>query len=110
MLTNIDLLSFVPQVAVTVAACFVIDKAGRRALLMVAGIGMTGMLAVLGFFYYRHDHGAHPNGIVAIVAVIGYIVFFSMGLGAIPWLMMSEVFPLKYVVSLYVESVHLLLM
>ena len=62
---------------------------------MVAGIGMTGMLGVLGFFYYRHDHGAKPNGLVAIIAVIGYITFFSMGLGAIPWLMMSEVFPLK---------------
>ena len=65
---------------------------------MVAGIGMAGMLVVLGLFYYRKDNGHHPSGPVAIVAVIGYLAAFSIGLGAIPWLMMSEVFPLKYVV------------
>eukprot|EP00037_Helgoeca_nana_P019693 m.193101 g.193101 ORF g.193101 m.193101 type:complete len:531 (+) comp24970_c0_seq1:178-1770(+) len=86
----------VTQVIITMFSCLIIDKAGRRALLMVAGIGMTGMLAVLGLFYFQKDHGHEPNGIVAIVAVIGYIAFFSLGLGAIPWLMCSEVFPLKY--------------
>lgn len=97
-LTNSSLASVilgVTQVLVTTFSCLIIDKAGRRALLMVAGIGMVGMLAVLGLFYFRHEHGKDPNGIVAIVAVVGYIAFFSLGLGAIPWLMMSEVFPLK---------------
>mmetsp|Transcript_31116 Transcript_31116/g.81549 ORF Transcript_31116/g.81549 Transcript_31116/m.81549 type:complete len:533 (-) Transcript_31116:39-1637(-) len=98
-LTNASLAAVilgVTQVIVTGGSCLIIDKAGRRPLLMVAGIGMVGMLVVLGTFYFQKDGGYEPNGVVAIVAVVGYIAFFSLGLGAIPWLMMSEVFPLKY--------------
>lgn len=35
------------QVVVTVASCFIIDKAGRRSLLMIAGTGMAAMDIVL---------------------------------------------------------------
>eukprot|EP00041_Stephanoeca_diplocostata_P027156 m.744541 g.744541 ORF g.744541 m.744541 type:complete len:532 (-) comp23124_c0_seq20:376-1971(-) len=87
----------VVQVVVTVASCFIIDKAGRRSLLMVAGTGMAAMDIVLGVFFYEKDiKNSNPDGKAAITAVILYIAFFSIGLGAIPWLMMGELFPLKY--------------
>jgi len=89
------------QVVVTVISCFIIDMTGRRALLMTAGTGMTSALVVLGFYFFEKNkldctelHQC-PNGTVAIVAVCLYVAFFSLGLGAIPWLMMGEVFPMK---------------
>lgn len=83
------------QVIVTLFSCVIIDKAGRRALLMTAGTGMFSALLVLGFYYKFKEDGKLPSGKVAIAAVITYVSFFSLGLGAIPWLMMSEIFPAR---------------
>ena len=83
------------QLLITGLSCIIIDKSGRRALLMTAGVGMSSALVVLGFYFYEKNHGGSPDGTVAIIAVVLYIAFFSLGLGAIPWLMMSEIFPLK---------------
>ena len=88
----------VVQVVITVLSCFLIDKAGRRALLMTAGTGMFSALVVLGFYYYFKEHNGpdnQPAGNVAVASVIAYVSFFSLGLGAIPWLMMSEIFPAR---------------
>lgn len=60
---------------------------------MVAMIGMASALCVLGYYFWLQKNDMGPNGSVAIVCVILYIAFFSLGLGAIPWLMMSEIFP-----------------
>eukprot|EP00053_Salpingoeca_punica_P008839 m.78958 g.78958 ORF g.78958 m.78958 type:complete len:528 (-) comp14770_c0_seq2:332-1915(-) len=81
------------QVIVTMISCFLVDRAGRRALLMVAGIGMSASAAVLGYYFFEKTHDNAIAGPVALVAVLLYITFFSLGLGAIPWLMMSEIFP-----------------
>lgn len=81
------------QVIVTAISCVLVDKSGRRSLLMAAGIGMTASLAVLGYFFFLQNSGHPTTGTVALVSVLLYIACFSLGLGAIPWLMMSEIFP-----------------
>jgi len=45
-------------------------------------------------FYFLKDGGNQLNNL-AILSMICYIIFFSMGMGAIPWLLMSEIFPAK---------------
>lgn len=85
----------VVQVVITAIACVIIDKTGRRALLITAGIGMAGASAILGYYFWSKDHDYDQNGAIAVAMVVIYIAFFGLGLGAIPWLMMSEIFPAK---------------
>eukprot|EP00043_Microstomoeca_roanoka_P007023 m.68003 g.68003 ORF g.68003 m.68003 type:complete len:507 (+) comp13662_c0_seq1:177-1697(+) len=81
------------QVVVTAISCVLVDKSGRRALLMVSGLGMAASAALLGYFFWMQNNQYSISGTVALVNVIVYIACFSLGLGAIPWLMMSEIFP-----------------
>lgn len=96
-----SLITGIVQVVVTVLSCIIIDKTGRRALLMTAGTGMFSALVVLGFYYKFKEENQNPEdfskdyGKIAIASVISYVSFFSLGLGAIPWLMMSEIFPAR---------------
>lgn len=83
------------QVVVTGLSCFVVDKSGRRSLLMAAGVGMSASTGVLGYYFYQKQHDADVSGTIALVSVIVYVACFSFGLGAIPWLMMSEIFPVR---------------
>lgn len=83
------------QVVVTAIACVIIDKTGRRALLLIAGIGMAGSVMVLGYYFYLLNHRSESPAMIAVAMLILYVAFFSIGLGAIPWLMMSEIFPAK---------------
>jgi SP family facilitated glucose transporter-like MFS transporter 8 len=83
------------QVAMTVVACLLIDRAGRVVLLLTSAAGMTLCCATMGaFFYMKEVQGTQVNWL-ALVSLIGYIVSFSLGLGAIPWVLMGEIFPAK---------------
>ncbi|EGD75291.1 hypothetical protein PTSG_06943 [Salpingoeca rosetta] len=81
------------QFVVTAISCVIVDKSGRRALLMVAGVGMAASSALLGYYFWLQNNQYSVSGTVALVNVIVYIACFSIGLGAIPWLIMSEIFP-----------------
>lgn len=65
------------------------DRAGRRALLLVSLCGLGVCACGMGAF---HHNGQQPAWL-ALGSLGGYIVSFSLGLGAIPWLLMGEVFP-----------------
>eukprot|EP00049_Salpingoeca_infusionum_P022433 m.6721 g.6721 ORF g.6721 m.6721 type:complete len:509 (-) comp5184_c0_seq1:329-1855(-) len=80
------------QVIVTGISCLIVDKAGRRSLLMAAGIGMVASCAMLGYFFWLSNSHYDAPSTMALVSVILYISCFSLGLGAIPWLMMAELF------------------
>mmetsp|Transcript_3958 Transcript_3958/g.3828 ORF Transcript_3958/g.3828 Transcript_3958/m.3828 type:complete len:152 (-) Transcript_3958:141-596(-) len=49
---------------------------------------------MLGLFFYLQDVTGLTNvGWLALASAYCYIAFFSIGVGAIPWLIMSEIFP-----------------
>ena len=77
------------QVVMTGVAVLLMDRAGRRLLLLISLGGMTIFAGALAAFHYN---GAKPAWL-ALTSLVGYIVFFSLGLGAIPWLIMGEIFP-----------------
>eukprot|EP00055_Hartaetosiga_balthica_P016704 m.106628 g.106628 ORF g.106628 m.106628 type:complete len:565 (-) comp9158_c1_seq5:1908-3602(-) len=81
------------QMIVTGISCILVDKAGRRALLMTAGIGMCASLILLGYYFWLKDNGYYMSGKIALVSSFVYISAFSLGFGAIPWVIMSEIFP-----------------
>jgi len=80
------------QVVFTLIACLVVDKLGRKPLLYIASGGMFVSSLSMAAFYFLKDAGNEID-MLAIGSMIGYIVFFSLGMGAIPWLLMSEIFP-----------------
>jgi sugar porter (SP) family MFS transporter len=72
----------------TLLAMLVIDKIGRRALLLIGSVGMTIALAgVAALFATRH----HPR--LLLWLLIGYAACFSFSEGAVMWVYISEVFP-----------------
>ncbi len=79
------------NVIATVFGVWVIDKLGRRPLLF---IGFTGMVICLGVLSFcLGSNGAYAT--LSLASTLLYVVFFAISLGGVPYIMMSEVFPLK---------------
>jgi SP family arabinose:H+ symporter-like MFS transporter len=72
----------------TAVAMSVIDKIGRKALLLVGSVGTCICLAVVSSLFYSHKH----QGLL-IWPLIGYIAFFAISQGAVIWVFISEIFP-----------------
>jgi SP family arabinose:H+ symporter-like MFS transporter len=74
----------------TFVAIWLIDKAGRRVLLLWGVAGMTFCLLAVGLCYYYHFGGAW-----LLICILGYTASFSSSLGAVPWVIISEIFPTR---------------
>lgn len=83
----------------TLAASFIIDKLGRRILLLISGSGMCISLIVFGVYYYMVDLKGErfqdDFGWIPLVSLITYNLFFAVGYGPIPWILLGELFPLR---------------
>lgn len=81
------------NVLFTIIALPLIDKWGRRPLLLLGLSGMFISLAVMGIaFYYP---GLTTLRWIAVGSMVIYIASFAMSLGPIMWLIISEIFPLN---------------
>jgi sugar porter (SP) family MFS transporter len=72
----------------TMIAMSVIDRMGRKKLLLVGSVGTALCLAGVAHIFYW---GRHENLLVWLL--IGYIAFFAFSQGAVIWVYLSEVFP-----------------
>ncbi|XP_022144289.1 sugar transporter ERD6-like 6 isoform X2 [Momordica charantia] len=89
------------QVVATAVTTWLIDRAGRRLLLIISSAGMTISLLIVAVAFFVKD--AVPDdsslysisGIVSVVGVVVMVVAFSLGVGAIPWVIMSEILPVN---------------
>ncbi|MDO6430627.1 sugar porter family MFS transporter [Flavitalea sp. BT771] len=72
----------------TLLAMTVIDKFGRKKLLLIGSIGMT---IFLGLTAYAFNQGA--GGSMVLLYLIGFIAFFAFSQGAVIWVFISEIFP-----------------
>ena len=89
------LLTALVQVVFTVAAALVMDRLGRRILLLVSALFMTVSISLLGMYFYFAKHEpdvAQSMAILPVVSLSVFVAMFSIGFGPIPWLMMSELF------------------
>jgi SP family sugar:H+ symporter-like MFS transporter len=89
--------------AVSIAACFltiaVIDKIGRKPILL---IGSAGMAVTLFAMVYAFSHGtldakgnlvlSRDLGTIAVVAANLYVIFFNFSWGPVMWVMLGEMF------------------
>ncbi|KAK1501046.1 hypothetical protein CABS01_09781 [Colletotrichum abscissum] len=70
---------------------WIIDRLGRRKLMLFAAAGQCACMAILAGTV---SNGSVPAGIVAIVMLFLFNFFFAVGLLAIPWLLPAEYAPL----------------
>jgi len=86
------------NVLITVVAIWLVDRAGRRPLLLwsVAGMGVAMLILGIGFALGSGGAGDLNLSLGQITAVILmiYVAFFALGLGPIFWLIISEIYPL----------------
>ncbi|MGC8640253.1 MAG: sugar porter family MFS transporter [Isosphaeraceae bacterium] len=74
----------------TGVAIALVDRAGRRPLLLVGTAVQAIALAVVGWLFHTGT-----NGIVLLVAIVSFTAAFAMAMGPIGWLLCSEIFPNK---------------
>jgi SP family galactose:H+ symporter-like MFS transporter len=82
------------NVGFTVLALRLMDRVGRRPLLLIGIAGQVFALIVLGIAFYLHQL-ASIVAYVAIGSLAVYVASFAIGLGPVFWLMISEIYPLK---------------
>ncbi|KAK9933627.1 hypothetical protein M0R45_020815 [Rubus argutus] len=84
------------QVPITVVGAMLIDKSGRKPLLVVSATGTFLGCFLAGTSFFLKEYGLLLNWVptIAVSGVLIYIAFFSIGMGAIPWVIMSEIFPI----------------
>lgn len=75
----------------TIIAIWIIDKVGRKPLLLASSGGMAVALLVLGFVF-RMDP---PPATMVLTVILCYVFCFAIGLGPGVWVLMSELFPTR---------------
>lgn len=78
----------VAKLVFVVVALALMDRAGRRPLLLVGCAGMALSSALLAASYQMKDANT-----LAVVALVLYMAFFEISLGPILWLLLSELYP-----------------
>jgi SP family galactose:H+ symporter-like MFS transporter len=75
------------NVAATLIALPLVDRVGRRPLLLISFAGMALALALLGVTF-----SAGGGSALSLVCLVGYILAFELGVGPIFWLLIAEIF------------------
>lgn len=83
----------VVQTVATYISSLLIEKAGRRVLLLQSGTIMGITLIILGVYFKLQESGHNVSsfGWLPLVCLILFITSFSLGFGPIPWMMMGEI-------------------
>src|SRR3989440_3623938 len=82
------------NVGMTVLAMYLVDRAGRRPLLLIGIAGMIVTLGVLGLSF-RISNPSGQLAWIAVICLMGYVASFAISLGPIFWLLIAEIYPLK---------------
>jgi SP family sugar:H+ symporter-like MFS transporter len=93
-----NLLIGVVNVAMTFVAIWLIDRVGRKPLLLTGLVGMVLSLTVLGLsslLLPQPSNPTDPAAIITLVCLAGFIVSFAATWGPTVWVMLPEVLPLR---------------
>ncbi|MEV0697232.1 sugar porter family MFS transporter [Saccharopolyspora sp. NPDC050389] len=82
------------NVLMTVVAMLLIDRLGRRPMVISAFAGMGVSMAALGLVYLLPSQSGLV-GWFALICMAAYIGCFAFGVGAILWVLIAEIYPLK---------------
>jgi sugar porter (SP) family MFS transporter len=73
----------------TILGLVIIDRVGRKKLLITGSVGMAACLGLIAWIFYMQNFAGYE----LLVFLIGYIMFFAFSTGAVIWVLISEVFP-----------------
>lgn len=76
------------NLAATLLGMALVDKIGRKALLLIGSVGTAVCLTGIARFFLYHQHS-----LLLLYFLIGFIGFFAISQGAVIWVYISEVFP-----------------
>ena len=77
------------NVTFTILAMFLVDKIGRKLLLLIGSLGMAGCYIAIGALFYFDN----LKGIGFIIIILLTIAFYASSLAPVTWVIISEIFP-----------------
>ncbi|CAH0352161.1 MAG: sugar porter family MFS transporter [Sphingobium sp.] len=97
---QINILSGVLSIGACLATMTLVDRVGRKPLLLTGSAGMAATLGVVAWAFSTAITGADggvslpgSNGLIALIAANLYVIFFNLSWGPIMWVMLGEMFP-----------------
>lgn len=96
-----SLISATINVTITIVAILLVDKVGRRPLLLTGSAGMAVTLGTMAVIFALAPVGADgpilstTTGLVALISANLFVVFFGVSWGPVMWVMLGEMFPNK---------------
>lgn len=96
---KINILSGAVSILACIASILLVDRIGRRPLLLVGSLGMAVTLGILAWSFTQGSivagHLVLPDGVgtTALFAANVYVVFFNLSWGPVMWVMLGEMFP-----------------
>lgn len=99
---QINIITGIINITATLLAIALVDRVGRKPLLLTGSIGMTITLATLVLMFANGTMDAEgqlvlpsPYNIIALLAANAYVFFFGFTWGPVMWVMLGEMFPNK---------------
>jgi MFS transporter, SP family, sugar:H+ symporter len=96
----INVLSGALSIAACVVTILMIDRIGRKPILIIGSAGMAVTLALVAFAFTQGTLDANGTlqlpdrmGLLALVAANAYVIFFNFSWGPVMWVMLGEMFP-----------------
>jgi sugar porter (SP) family MFS transporter len=90
----------ITNILVTIVAIALVDKIGRRRLLLIGSVGMFVTLALMSLAFSHATLDAQENAVLsgawakaALVGANGFVVFFGATWGPVVWVLLGEMFP-----------------
>ncbi|MGH3823204.1 MAG: sugar porter family MFS transporter [Pseudonocardiaceae bacterium] len=96
---TITVITSVTNVLVTLVAIAIVDKVGRRPMLLGGSLGMAVTLATMAVCFSQAVGSGtalslpQPWGVIALIAANFYVVSFGMTWGPVVWVLLGEMFP-----------------
>ena len=97
----LSLFTSVVNIVGTVIAILLVDRIGRKPLLLIGSAGMTVALATAALAFsnavVQGEEVALPQvwGVVALIAASSFVLFFALSWGVVVWVLLGEMFPLR---------------
>jgi sugar porter (SP) family MFS transporter len=89
--TSVGFVNFI----VTIVAAYLTDRYGRKQLILLGVIMQLCSLMVLVIVLSLYNSNESAQGIIAVIATLIFVSGFSVGLGPLAWVVMSEVLPTR---------------
>ena len=95
----INVIGGVVSLSAVLIALLLIDKVGRKPLLVIGSIGMAVSLSIMVYVFANSAMDASGNlvlgssGVIALFAANAFIFFFNLSWGPVMWVMLGEMFP-----------------